>query len=298
MKLNMVGTIIKEGLNNIFKNKVMSAISLMMVLITLVLAGLSAIIVVNLMYNGENMKSIPEIVIYCDPKLDGESTDEIYKKLSKMEGVTDITVVTKKDAYNKAREMLENSARLLEGFDENIFPVSFVLRLQDATVSEYLCKASLEIPGVYKADYSQEAVSIITKLNSWMKVITLVLSSLLAFIAVTIISNTVKLTVMARRKEIAIMKYVGATEDFIKWPFILEGMLLGMVGAVIAIFLVLFTYEKFLIYYYEQGSLFFSLFKFVQISDVSVVLAVIFTVFGVGIGVFGSMMSMNKYLKL
>ena len=94
------------------------------------------------------------------------------------------------------------------------------------------------------------------------------------------------------------MKYVGATEDFIRWPFILEGMILGVLGAIISIFLVLYVYEQFLIYYYSQGSMFFNLFQFVKISDISVILAVIFTAFGVGIGVFGSITSMNKYLKL
>ncbi|HBN84722.1 MAG TPA: hypothetical protein DDZ89_12850 [Clostridiales bacterium] len=298
MKLNMILTVFKEGLNNILKNKIMSGISLMMVLITLVLAGLSATVVVNLRYNSENMKSIPEIVAYCDPDMQEDEINKAYERIKSIEGVSNILIVTKEEAYQKAKEMLGNDERLLEGFGEEIFPVSFVLTLEDASFSAEISEKALGVPGIYKADYSQEVVSIVTKLSSWMKVVTIALSLLLSFIAVTIISNTVKLTVMARKNEIAIMKYVGATEDFIRWPFILEGMILGVLGAIISIFLVLYVYEQFLIYYYSQGSMFFNLFQFVKISDISVILAVIFTAFGVGIGVFGSITSMNKYLKL
>lgn len=298
MKLNMILTVLKEGLNNILKNKIMSGISLMMVLITLVLAGLSATVVVNLRYNSENMKSLPEIVAYCDPNMQEEEINQAYEQIKDIPGVSGITIVTKDEAYQKAKEMLGNDERLLEGFGEEIFPVSFVLSLEDASTSAEISEQALGVPGIYKADYSQEVVSVITKLNSWMKVVTITLSLLLSFIAVTIISNTVKLTVMARKNEIAIMKYVGATEDFIRWPFILEGMILGVLGAIISIFLVLYVYERFLIYYYSQGSMFFNLFQFVKLSDISVILAVIFTAFGVGIGVFGSITSMNKYLKL
>jgi cell division transport system permease protein len=295
MKLNMIWIVFKEGFSNILKNKIMSGISLMMILITLVLAGLSAAVVVNLRYNSEQMKSLPEIVAYCDPDMSQEEIDSAYESIRGIEGVTGVTVVTKAEAYQRAVEMLGNDDRLLQGFGEEIFPVSFVLSLEDA--SEISRKAR-EIPGIYKADYSQEMVSVISKISGWMKVVTVALSLLLSFIAITIISNTVKLTVMARKNEIAIMKYVGATEDFIRWPFILEGMILGVIGAILSIFLVLYLYEQFLIYYYSQGSTFFNMFKFVKISDISMVLSVIFTFFGVGIGVFGSMVSMSKYLKL
>lgn len=116
MKLNMIWIVFKEGFSNILKNKIMSGISLMMILITLVLAGLSAAVVVNLRYNSEQMKSLPEIVAYCDPDMSQEEIDSAYESIRGIEGVTGVTVVTKAEAYQRAVEMLGNDDRLLQGF--------------------------------------------------------------------------------------------------------------------------------------------------------------------------------------
>lgn len=292
MKVRTVKYIIKEGFLNTYKNKLMSLASISTVTASLIILGLVLLITVNVNYNVEALEQQIEMSVFCIPELDDQGVSEIENAIKNNDKIYEYVKLTKKDAYNKAKEMLGKSRYILDGYDESFLPVTFIIKLKNPEDSDYVAKQLERLDGVDEVSYSRIFIDIISKIKRWTKIVSMILLIILFTISVFIISNTIKLTVFARRKEINIMKYIGATDGFIRWPFIVEGIVIGIIGAFIAYVLIYCGYDAF------QSRFNSNIIKFIAISKVYLRLMLLFCLVGGGVGAIGSVLSIRKYLRV
>jgi cell division transport system permease protein len=197
------------------------------------------------------------------------------------------------------RDKLGKNSAILEGYGAEIFPVSFIIKLKDVAYSDEVVKMLQNVSGVEKVSYSHDTIEVITRVSHWFKLGSSVLITIFLVVSVFIISNTIKLTVFARRKEINIMKYIGATDWFIRWPFVVEGVIISIVGAILAFVISAYGYS--LLYDKFAQDLFLAqsqLLNLVDIKDVWTQLASSYVVIGTVVGAIGSFVSLRRHLKV
>ena len=190
---------------------------------------------------------------------------------------------------------------LLEGYEgeNNIFTASYVVTLTDLTKSKAVQdQISTYTDVVKKINSKDEVTSTLINLANGIKIVTGVILVLLVVISIFIIANTIKLTVHARRKEISIMKYVGATNNFIRWPFIVEGMIIGILASIISIVIVGFAYDFVAEKLVNAEFMQLINMSLISFSDMFSSIIFVYMLLGIGIGVLGSVISMRKYLKV
>ncbi len=244
VKYNRFGYLIGEGFGNVFKNKKSTGASLMIMCATMVIFGIFLILTENINHFVQEVESAQGIQVFINNDATKEQIDEIERKLRALDGVSTTVYVSKEDALNQMKEKFGDKKDLLAGYEENnIFPASYVVTLTDLTKSKEVQDQILTFDNIKKITSKDETVSTLINLANGIKIVTGVILILLIIISVFIISNTIKLTVHARRKEISIMKYVGATNSFIRWPFIVEGMIIGIFASIISITLVGMAYS-------------------------------------------------------
>jgi len=298
MKIRTAKYIIKDGVVNIYKNKLMSLASISTVIASLLLFGVFLLIAVNLEYNTKTLEQLPQMQVYCDYELDEFQVKKVEEAIKANDRVKECTMVTKKEAFEKLKELFADDSSTLEGYDESFLPVSFKIKLVDARESNEI-KAELEsISGVDSVECPQKTIDVISKFAYWVKIVSGFLIALLVVISVFIISNTIKLTVFARRKEISIMKYIGATDWFIRWPFIVEGVIIGLIGALIAFALTSYGYGALEVKYSgELTRLSLGFLKLIKPGQISFAMVVLYVFLGGTVGAVGSIISMRKYLR-
>ena len=188
---------------------------------------------------------------------------------------------------------------VLDGYSErNIFSTAYNVTLTDLKMNNEVQANIKQIPHVKKIVSSNQVISQIISLAKGVRIVTAGILGLLIIISVSIISNTIKLTVHARRKEISIMKYVGATNSFIRWPFLVEGIIIGVVAGAISVGIIGLAYTY--IVGQISGTSFFEIanIKFIEFSSMSELLILVYLGLGIGVGAIGSTISMKKYLEV
>ncbi|MEN8905021.1 MAG: permease-like cell division protein FtsX [Clostridiales bacterium] len=293
MKIRTIKYIVKEGGVNTYRNMIMSLASAGIVIATLVIAGIFFLILQNLMHSANELSERPQVQVFCDSELDEFQTKEVEKKIKTNSNVLSTEKVSKEDNFKKAKEMFKGDEDLLEGFDVNSFSVSYVLKLKDTSVSSDIAKQLEQIEGVTRVNFSQDLINFYYTLSKWITIITVILLLVLFAFSAFIISNTVKLTIFARRKEINIMKYIGATDWFIRWPFIIEGIIIGLFGGFFAFVIVMWGYQ--IISNRIEGSGFTNL---LAVGDIWRTVILIFIAVGTLVGAGASVFSLNKHLKV
>lgn len=299
MRLRTVRYIIKEGFVNTYKNKLMSLTSLVIIIATLVIFGFFLLFILNIETNLATLRNQPQLEVFCYTVLDETQEKQVEKLIKDSQYIESYRKVTKKEAYEKMKERLGENSSALEGYDESIFPVSFIIKLKDYSESKQAVEEFKNITGVEKVSYSQDAIDLISKINYWVKFISTLMIIIFLTVSVFIISNTIKLTVFARRKEINIMKYIGATDWFIRWPFVVEGVIIGLVGACLAFALTSYGYiaveNKFNAELVVNGG---ELLKMVALKSIWAEIFFFFILIGCGVGAVGSIISLRKHLKV
>lgn len=244
MKYNRFGYLIGEGFGNVFKNKKSTGASLMIMCATMIIFGIFLILTENINHFVSEVESAQGIQVFINNDATQEQIDEIEEKLRALDGVSTTVYVSKEDALNQMKEKFGDKKDLLAGYEENnIFPASYVVTLTDLTKSKEVQEQILTFDNIKKITSKDETVTTLINLANGIKIVTGIILILLIIISIFIIANTIKLTVHARRKEISIMKYVGATNGFIRWPFIVEGMIIGVLASSISITLVGIAYN-------------------------------------------------------
>lgn len=301
MRFNIIGYYLKEGFRNTLKNKKSTSASLIVMCFTMLIFGVFFMIGENINSIMEQIESAQGIQVFINTDVSDEEVEKIGDDLKNISGVNTITFVSKEDALNQMKEKFKDKQYLLTGFEENnIFPASYVITLTDLNETNRVQTEIRNIVGdkLKNITSKDETVSTLIKIANGVRIVTGVILVFLVIISVVIISNTIKLTVHARRKEISIMKYVGATNSFIRWPFIIEGIVIGILAGALSILIVGIIYNvvsQKIIASQVIASMNISLLSFAQMFNLIVA---VYLILGVGIGIIGSSISMRKYLDV
>ncbi len=299
MKYNIFSYLLGEGFRNVFKNKKSTAASLMIMCATMIIFGVFFIIGENINHLVKEVEAVQGIQVFINNDATDDQIEEVGDQIKTLEGVNKTEFISKEAALNQMKEKFKDKEYLLEGYEENnIFPASYIVTLTDLNLSKDVQNKISQIENVKKITSRDETVSTLIKLANGIRIITAVILILLIVISIFIIANTIKLTVHARRKEISIMKYVGATNSFIRCPFIVEGVIIGIMSGILSLVLVGVAYN--IIAQKIVASNFMQVLNMslVSFSDMFSLIVIIYLVLGIGIGAIGSGISMRKYLKV
>lgn len=287
-----------QAKKNIIRNGLMSVASLFTIVCCLFILGLFIILSLNVSSVTDQMKDKCEIQVFLEDGVSQERVEAIFEEIRAADNIKQAEIYTKEQMFEEIKEtMFEGRADLLEGFGEedNPFSDSYKIILTDISKASQTASALEQIENVEKVTNKQNIVNIVISASRAVKRASIIIMVLLFVIAVVIISNTVRLTVFNRRKEINIMKYIGATDRFIRIPFLFEGVMIGFLGALVSLALMCAAYGLLGKYIASSG---FELFQIVPLEQIAIWLAVVFAVVGGLIGAAGSAVSMKKYLKV
>ncbi len=298
MKYNIFGYLIGEGFSNVFKNKKSTGASLMIMCATMIIFGIFLILGENINHFVDQVKSEQGFQVFLKTDATDEEVQKVGEEIRKIDGVSTAEYKDKAYALNTMKEKLGDKSELIDGYGPDYFPTSYVVTLTDLNLSKDVQNKILEIENVYKITSSDKTVSTLLSLAKGIKAVTGVILMLLIVISIFIISNTIKLTVHARRKEISIMKYVGATNNFIRWPFIVEGMIIGILASVISIVIVGGAYSLLAEQAVNANFMQTINMSLVGFKDMISSIIFVYMLLGIGIGALGSVISMRKYLKV
>ena len=298
MKYNIFGYLIGEGFSNVFKNKKSTGASLMIMCATMIIFGIFLILGENINHFVDQVKSEQGFQVFLKTDATDEEVQKVGEEIRKIDGVSTAEYKDKAYALNTMKEKLGDKSELIEGYGPDYFPTSYVVTLTDLNLSKDVQNKILEIANVYKITSSDKTVSTLLSLAKGIKAVTGVILLLLIVISIFIISNTIKLTVHARRKEISIMKYVGATNNFIRWPFIVEGMIIGILASAISIVIVGGAYSILAEQAVNENFMQTINMSLVGFKDMISSIIFVYMLLGIGIGALGSVISMRKYLKV
>ena len=292
MKYNIFGYLIGEGFSNVFKNKKSTGASLMIMCATMIIFGIFLILGENINHFVEQVKSEQGFQVFLEKDATDEEVQKVGEEIRAIDGVSTIEFKDKTDALNTMKEKFGDKSSLIEPYGADYFPTSYIVTLTDLNLSKDVQNKILQIENVNEITSSDKTVSTLLSLAKGIKIVTGVILVLLIVISIFIIANTIKLTVHARRKEISIMKYVGATNNFIRWPFIVEGMIIGILASITSIVIVGGAYSVL------AGFLKTINISLVGFKDMISSIIVVYMLLGIGIGALGSVISMRKYLKV
>ncbi len=297
MKLQKFRYSFSEAKKNVVRNGLMSIASLFTIACCLVILGVFAILSSNVNFITDQIKDQCEVQLYIRTDAPEERVTAIGTEIQSVENVKEISLFTKEQTLEYAmNDMFEGNEGMLDGFaEDNPFSDSYKIVLNDIEKTAETVSVLEQIPDVEKVVNKQDVVNTVLSVSGGVKKFSIVMMVVLLLVAIVIISSTVKLTVFNRRKEINIMKYIGATDRFIRVPFVLEGMIIGFLGAVVAFLVVFWSYFALLKY---LAAINFNVFELVGIWEIAPQIAALFVVFGSLIGVVGSAVSMRKHLQV
>lgn len=286
---------VRETYKSIRRNGFMSFASISTVAVALLVLGMFLLLFLNTNHLAQYLESQVQISVYMQDEATAQELTATQEKLQAMPGVVQVTAVSKQEALARFRERLGDQEQLLNSLgQENPFPNSFEVQVDSGERIKMLTPLISQLPKVETAKFGQEVVEHLFQLTRILRFGGVVLIIFLAMATLFIISNTIRLTVFARRKEVLIMKYVGATDWFIRWPFLLEGMALGFFGAVLASVCVNSIYSGLL----ERIHATLAFLPLLPTSPLLWYVTLFLLVAGMGIGALGSYISLRKFLRV
>lgn len=295
MKVRTIEYYIREVFISLRRNNWMSVASIGTVAVSLFIFGMFLMMVMNMNKLAENMESQVQINVYLLDKVDGQQARDIEKDLKEIEGVESVGFVTKDEAMERFKDRLGDQKTLLDALDEtNPLPDSFEVTVTNPDLVKTAAEKMEKIDGVECAKYGQDVMEHLFEITRLLRIFGFTLMLVLAFATLFIISNTIRLTVFARRKEIAIMKYVGATDWFIRWPFVMEGMVLGLFGSIIAAMVLRTAYTAMAEKVYDT----LAFFPLIPEQPFLTYITIIVVISGMVVGAIGSAVSIKKFLKV
>lgn len=298
MKYNILGYLVGEGFSNVFKNKKSTGASLIIMCATMIIFGIFLMLGENINHFVDDIKSEQGFQVFLKTDATEEEIQIAKEKIWSIDGIATVEFKSKEDALNIMKERLKEYGDALDGFEYEVFSTSYVVTVTDLNMSKDIQNQILKFEEVKRITSSDQTVTTLLNLARGIKVVTGVILLLLIFISVFIISNTIKLTVHARRKEISIMKYVGATNNFIRWPFIVEGIIIGIISSLISIVLVGGAYSILAEQAVNAGFMKTMNMSLVTFQDMITSIIFVYMLLGIGIGALGSAISMRKYLNV
>lgn len=298
MRISTFFYTIRQGFRNIFRNKLFSLASIATITACLFLFGVFYAIVLNL----ENMVKTAEegvsVTVFFEEDTDDATIEIIGQRILERVEVAKVVFVSADEAWESFRE--EYLGEYADGFTENPLEGSanYEVYLSDVSLQSDLVTYLQSIPEVRKINQSQSTADMLTGFNSLLGYISAGIILILFGVSIFLISNTVTIGINVRKEEISIMKYIGATDFFVRCPFVVEGMIIGLVGAAIPLVIIYFLYNEVVTYMLSRFSILTSLLVFLPIEEVFTVLLPLSLAIGVGIGFIGSFTTVRKHLKV
>ena len=290
-----VSYLTKEGIRNVWSNRLMSIASVAVLTSCLVLIGIAVMLFINVDAMLENVEDQNVIMVYLQDNITEDEINKAGQDIRMIPNVGAADFVSKDEAYEAQLKSMGADASLLDGLKENPMPDSYKVTLDNLTDYDNVLKMLETIDKVDSVRGNSDLANKIRDLRSGVTFISLGIIVMLLAVSLFIIANTVRVTMYNRRLEISIMKAVGATNWFIRWPFIIEGVVIGIIAGIVSLALVFGLYELAM----GQFGTIFTLFGSKEVSFLPYALPMLasFIVIGVGAGVFGSIFSMTRYLK-
>lgn len=303
MRYNIISYLIGEGFRNVFKNKKSTVISITTMCLTMIMFGAFFILGENINHIVSNIEKQQGMQVFIEKNATDEEIKKLEQEILKIEGVNTTKYVSKEDALNQMKEDMKDHDKFMEGVTEDYVSASYTVTLTDLSLNKEVQDQidAIRINDkkiIYDIVATDSTIETLSSIAKGLRIGILAILIALIIISIFIISNTIKLSVHARRKEISIMKYVGATNNFIRWPFIVEGMIIGIIAALITIIIVGFAYNAIAVQAVQVETLQKLNISLVSFADMINLIMIMYLAIGIGIGVLGSGMSMRKYLEV
>lgn len=299
MRTSNVSYLVKKGISSVWKNFVMSFASFSIMLVSLLQVSCAVLFMLNVNIIMGNIEDTNQIVIYAKANVTSDQLTHIGDVLRSNSNLTDVRYYSKEEALADFKEDMAEYADLLQYLEENPMPETYLARIVDISGIRATAAAVSGIDGVEQVKVPYEFAESLTNIRSTFTVIIAAVLLTLIVVSIVIVSNTIRTSVFSRRSEITIMKYVGATDGFIKLPFFVEGCFVGILSGAAAWGVTWFIYESIFSLFTDNLTLWemFGFFNMIPFSDVCWVVLAINCVAGALMGAAGTMISMGKYLK-
>lgn len=298
MKFRIFKNILKQGFVGMWRNRGMGLASIGSITAVLIILGMVLILIlsINNVVN-ETKNQFDEIQVYLEDGLTEDQMNNIKNHINECDGVLSVVFQSKEQALEIMKQDWGDEGYLLEGLDQNPLPSSYIVQVKDIKYADNVVNSLTGIQGIDEIKYYKDIIDKLMTVAKYIRIGGILIIGILMFISVFIISNTIKITVSARKREINIMKYVGASNGYIRGPFIIEGIFLGLIGAALSIVIVNFGYDYLFKIVNEKLYVIFTVYlvpPYLLLKDI----IIMFVAIGVGIGTVGSIFSLKKFLNV
>lgn len=301
MKLSGLRYLNKQGLENIWKNRMMAFASFCVLLVSLLLVGLSVLLFMNLNSIVGNMENKNEVIVFLDPEITAIQTENVQSRLEQIDNIDNISFYSKEEAFDSMKDSMNEYANVFDSMgDDNPLPDSFRIRIKNIEYTEETVSLIEEIDNIYSIRAPYDFVNVLSEISNILTWAATVVIIALIIVSMVIISNTTKASVFARRNEISIMKYVGATNAFIRIPFFVEGMVTGFAAGFAATIITWIGYDA-LVDLLTSETNFLNVIgmgSIIEFWDVAPMVALCYILAGGLIGALGSVISTRKHLNV
>ena len=302
MKISTVGYSTRQGFKNIARNKLFSIASIATMAACIFVFGLFFAIVMNFNYIVQKAEEGVAITVFFEEGLEQSRVDEIGDELRECDGVLDVEYVSADDAWESFQsEYFGEDSSLAEGFKvDNPLANSdnYAVYMEDVSKQDDVVSFAESLDGVRRVNKSDVVADTLSSVNRLITYVSIAIIAILLAVSIFLISNTVTMGITVRREEIAIMKYIGAKDGFVRAPFVIEGVVIGLIGAIIPLVLLYFMYGKAVSYILTRFNLLNNILDFLPVTEVYKVLLPVGLALGVGIGFVGSFFTIRKHLKV
>ncbi len=287
---------IGSALKNLKRNGWMTLASASAVAVTLTLVGIFLGVILNVTKIAEDINKNVDVSVFVEIGTSKEETTKLGEELKKIPDVEKVVFSSKQNEYKKLTDKLGDTWKLFDGDDNPLYDV-FILTAKDSEAIKGIQKSAAKAPNVHKADYGGQNSDKIFSIAKNVKVWGTTAAVFLVAVAIFLISNTIRITIISRKREIQIMRLVGAKNGFIRWPFFLEGAFIGVLGSIIPILLISFGYAQ-VYFVFTKSMMASAAYELVAPATLVVQLNLLLLVIGVVIGSVGSVLSMRRFLKI
>ncbi|WP_416175590.1 permease-like cell division protein FtsX [Clostridium sp.] len=296
MRISTIKFFIQESFRNLKRNKTMSIAAITTVAATLFILGISLLTLTTIRQGILQVESKVEVKVYLKDDITSKQKDAIKNKIESIDGIVNLDYETKQEAVDKFKTQLgEQNESLVEGLKkDNPLPNSYIVKVKTPEIVSQVVNSIKGMDGIDTIQDARGVVDKIIKITNAIKWIGTIVLIILIGVSLFLIGNTIKITVYSRRKEIGIMKYIGATDWFIRWPFIIEGIVIGIIGAIVSDIVLYYMYKI----VYVKASYAPLLMCFVNPQYVYTHILGIFILSGSIIGAVGSILSIRKFLAV
>ncbi|MBP1563118.1 MAG: permease-like cell division protein FtsX [Oscillospiraceae bacterium] len=300
MRTSNVSYLIKKGISSVWKNFIMSFASFSILLVSLLQVSMTVLIMMNLNIIMGNIEDTNEITVFIEDGVSEAQVNKIHNTLNNNDNLTDVRFIPKEEGLENFKENMGEYSELLSYLDENPVPDTFLVRVKDLKNIKLAVTAISSIDGVELVKTSDDFAGALINIRNTFSVIIIAVLATLIIVSVIVVSNTIRTSVFARRNEISIMKYVGATNTFIKLPFFVEGTFIGILSGAAAWGLTWFIYDSVFALFTDNLSLWemFGFFNLIPFNSISPFVLIINCVTGAVLGAVGTVFSTGKYLKV